>query len=99
MCPLDALDLCGRYRIPLGADFHTLNSETVESINAAADCVRYRKSKGAPGSRARMFYAYLQRRIANGNAAALRLARQIETRESNRAFRARRKKESPNAGL
>lgn len=90
MCPLDAIDLCERYQIPRGRDFHTLDSSAVESVIAAADCVKYRKSKAAPGSRARMFYQYLMRRIEAGNVAAIRMARQIETRESNRAFRMKR---------
>ncbi len=57
----DALDLAHRYRIPLGEGFHTLGSGVVENIIAAADEWKYRKPIDANGSRARYFYAYMQR--------------------------------------
>lgn len=47
--------------VPLGQDFHQLDSETVQGVIDAADAHRYRKSKNAPGSRARMFYEYANR--------------------------------------
>jgi len=60
----DARSLAGRYHIPLERDFHALNSETVESIGAAADEWKYRKPRNANGSRVRYFHAYLQRLAA-----------------------------------
>lgn len=60
----DARDLAASHGFPLGRDFHTLDSDTVESILAAADVWRYRKPKNANGSRARYFYAYLGRLAA-----------------------------------
>lgn len=59
-----ARELARLYRIPLDRDFHSLNSETVESILAAADEWKYRKPRNANGSRARYFHAYLVRRAA-----------------------------------
>lgn len=56
-----ARNLAREHGFPLGIDFHTLDSSTVESILAAADVWRYRKPKNANGSRARYFYAYLNR--------------------------------------
>ena len=53
------LRLCG---VPLGADFHTLRIDTVESLLLHADECRYRKPKNASGSRGRYFHAFLQRR-------------------------------------
>jgi hypothetical protein len=47
--------------VPLDEDFHTLDSDTVERILAAADEHGYRKPRNAPGSRARMFYEYANR--------------------------------------
>lgn len=60
----DARRIAQRYRIPLDRDFHSLNSETVESIIAAADEWNYRKPRNANGSRARYFHAYLCRLVA-----------------------------------
>lgn len=60
----DAKALATRYRIPLGGYFHALNSETVERIIEAANLVKYRAPKNANGSRARYFYAYLNRAAA-----------------------------------
>lgn len=82
MNPLDAWELAKLNGIPLGADFHALDSATVDSIVAVADLVKYRKSKGAPGSRARMFYAYLNRRAQAGHKAALVAAKRIESQRS-----------------
>ena len=42
-------------------DFHALNSEQVEKIISLADSRGYRAPKNAKGSRARYFYAYLER--------------------------------------
>jgi hypothetical protein len=48
--------------IAVGQDFHTLRSEQVDKLLVAADRVGYRKPKNANGSRARYFFAQLQRR-------------------------------------
>lgn len=50
--------------VPIAADFHTLTSDQVESVLAAADAARYRKPRNANGSRARYYHARLQR-LAN----------------------------------
>lgn len=47
--------------VPLGADFHQLDSDTVERIIDAANTLHYRTPRHAPGSRARMFYQYANR--------------------------------------
>ena len=62
MTRVQALDLARSFNIPMGEDFHTLPWGTVASIRAAADSVKYRPGKNAPGSRARMFYQYLNSR-------------------------------------
>lgn len=48
----------------VGQDFHTLRSSQVDALLEEADRVRYQKPKSANGSRARYFYARLQR-LAN----------------------------------
>jgi len=82
MHPLDAWEQCRLNGIPLGADFHKLDSATVDSILRVADLVKYRKPKQAPGSRARMFYAYLNRRAEAGHKAAIVAARRLESGRS-----------------
>ena len=62
--PYDARNHASRYRIPLDRDFHSLDSDTVESILSAADEWKYRKPSRANGSRARYFHAYLRRLAA-----------------------------------
>lgn len=52
------------YCIPPFRDFHSLNSQHVRNILDAADSVKYRAPKHASGSRARYFYAYLNRKLA-----------------------------------
>ncbi len=42
-------------------DFHALDSSTVSLIADTAKLAGYRKSKGAPGSTARMYFQYLDR--------------------------------------
>lgn len=59
-----AYDYAARYRFPLGADFHALDSETVARIGEAADAHRYRTPRNANGSRARSFYAAVCRAAA-----------------------------------
>lgn len=54
------LDAC---KIVRGQDFHTLSATQVERLLAEADLMRYRKPENANGSRARYFYALLQRRV------------------------------------
>lgn len=43
-------------------DFHALPSAAVDKLLEHANARRYRKPRNAPGSRARMFHAYLTRR-------------------------------------
>lgn len=57
----DTLQQCG---ILIGADFHSLDSETVLALLERANAWRYREPKGANGSRARYFHQYLQRLAA-----------------------------------
>jgi hypothetical protein len=64
MTPADARHVLGLCRVPLGADFHTLDSETVESLLQHADAWRYRKPRNANGSRGRYWHARLDR-LAN----------------------------------
>ena len=42
-------------------DFHSLSRSNVDDLLAYAKLYRYRKSKTAPGSTARVYYQYLQR--------------------------------------
>ena len=57
----NVLRACG---VPLGADFHTLGSTTVEALLEHADRDRYRKPRHANGSRGRYYHAMLQRRAS-----------------------------------
>lgn len=50
--------------IEFGVDFHTLRAIQVDSLLAWADQCRYRKPKGASGSRARYFHRLMQHRAA-----------------------------------
>ena len=56
----DILNNCG---IPEGADFHKLDSTKVGYLAEWAAAMKYRKAKNAPGSTARMYHDYLQRRL------------------------------------
>lgn len=56
-----AVELAFSYHIPLDRDFHSLDSDTVGRILAAANEWQYRRPRKANGSRARYFHAYLQR--------------------------------------
>ncbi len=47
--------------VPADADFHTLTSSQVDALLAEAKRERYQKPANANGSRARYFYARLQR--------------------------------------
>lgn len=62
----DARAVLARCGIALGADFHALCVETVYLLLVEADRIRYHAPPGANGSRARYFYAYMQRRAARG---------------------------------
>jgi hypothetical protein len=57
---VDELKTAERLGIDLTKDFHELSSSQVELVTRAADLSRYRKPRGANGSRARYFYARLQ---------------------------------------
>lgn len=48
-------------------DFHAMPSGDVDALLVEADRVRYRAPKNAPGSRARMFHAFLTRRALQGD--------------------------------
>jgi hypothetical protein len=45
----------------LNADYHTLNSNQVDRVLAEAKLYGYRKPKNANGSKARYFFAFVQR--------------------------------------
>lgn len=48
--------------ITLNEDFHALSSDQVRALIDLADADKYRAPKSASGSRARCYYAALQRR-------------------------------------
>lgn len=52
--------------IAVDQDFHTLNRTQVDVLLSEANRVRYQKPKNANGSRARYFFALLQRRARMG---------------------------------
>lgn len=56
-----ALDIATHFRIDLRKDFFTLSPEEVGAVLDAADFARYRKPRHANGSRARYYFAKLQR--------------------------------------
>ena len=58
-----ACEILDRAGVPRGgdSDFFVLRSSQVSALLDEAKRVRYRKSKNAPGSTARMFHKYLQR--------------------------------------
>lgn len=68
----DILQACAVER---GADFHRLASEQVDALLIHADLVKYRKPRGANGSRGRYFHDMLQRR-----------ARGVTVDDARRAF-------------
>ena len=59
----DARAICNVYCIPIDRDFHALNSQHVQNVIDAANARNYRQPRGANGSRARYFHAYLQRLV------------------------------------
>jgi hypothetical protein len=58
--PSDARDILAEMKAP-GADFHALRSHDVAVLLDHAKHYHYRAPKGASGSKARSFYAYLER--------------------------------------
>lgn len=63
---LEARAILGALGIKLGADFHTLPRSKVDGLLVEADRARYRRPRGANGSRARYFHDMLQRRATHG---------------------------------
>ena len=61
MTKQQAMELAARHEIPLGEEYHTFSYAMVERVVKAADERKYRKPLFASGSRARYFYAYLNR--------------------------------------
>lgn len=55
----ETLQACG---VPVGADFHALQSSQVDKLLSEATRARYRKPRNANGSTARYFHDLLQRR-------------------------------------
>lgn len=56
-----AHDILQRCAVPLGVDFHALDSKQTALLLREADTVKYRRPKNANGSRARYFHAYVVR--------------------------------------
>ena len=54
--------------VPIGTNFHTLNTTQVYDLMVQADIMKYRAPKNANGSRARYFHDMLQRRAARKEA-------------------------------
>ena len=59
----EARALVNVFCIPPNRDFHALNSQHVRNILDAARSRNYRRPRGANGSTARQFYAYLMRAL------------------------------------
>lgn len=57
----DAREQLVKLGVPMGKDFHWLNSAYVELVIQAAKRHGYRKPKNANGSLARCFYEYCNR--------------------------------------
>lgn len=64
--PKEARDVLMRCNA-LTTDFHAMSSGDVDALLMEADRMRYRKPNNAPGSRARMFHAFLTRRALQGD--------------------------------
>jgi len=60
----EAANYRNKYHIPTEKDFYQLSSSEVERVLAAADEHKYRKPRNANGSRARYFFAALQRALS-----------------------------------
>lgn len=50
------------WNVRIGQDFHTISTDQIEMVLRDADLRKYRKPPQANGSRARYFYALMQRR-------------------------------------
>jgi hypothetical protein len=61
---LEAWEALKLINASVGQDFHTLSSSQVDKLLEMADSERYQKPKNANGSRARYYYARLQRHAA-----------------------------------
>lgn len=59
--------LARAFKIDLSKNFFQLRLSEVEKVILAANTVKYRKPKNANGSRARYFYAALQRASHKSN--------------------------------
>lgn len=57
----DARRLLTKKGISFAKDYHVLSTDEKYEIADMADAAGYRKSKTAPGSTSRMYYAYLSR--------------------------------------
>jgi hypothetical protein len=57
----EARQLLQRAGVNLSWDYHQLTSLAVDKVLAVAKLYGYKKSPSAPGSKARMFYQFLQR--------------------------------------
>lgn len=58
---VNARALLSNINAAVGQEFHTLTRAQVEALLCEADRVRYQKPANANGSRARYFYARVQR--------------------------------------
>ena len=61
MAPAQAREALRALGLDHGPDFHAISSDKVRNMLGVADFYKYRKPRNANGSRARYFYAYLQR--------------------------------------
>jgi len=61
LSPQKARALLEAAGVSFAKDFHALGSADVQLILDTAKLAGYRKSKGAPGSTARMYFQYLSR--------------------------------------
>lgn len=59
----DVVGILSQRGVDFESDFHELRSTQVEALIEEADRVRYRRPANANGSRARYFYARLQRLV------------------------------------
>lgn len=57
----EALDIFQRAKVDPSANFFALSSSEVHALLIEANARHYRAPKNAPGSRGRMFHAYLSR--------------------------------------
>lgn len=57
----EALAILERCGIAPGSDYHALRQAAVDALLGQANKRKYRKRPDAPGSRARMFHAYVER--------------------------------------